>query len=256
MSVYNVRSADPEAHLAHSSRSSDSGIDSYAGRTLSDIERDIHREEEEVRLLDEQLADFKQEVLAMSEDKFQQLLADAKEIPEDEQGLSSKSNEDVIDFIMQLRQAPVRKKLFTAIKDRNVSRVRELLEEHPEAVHFRECKKINLKCRKDNPLLRITHRYLPHERIVEHSEDIEIAKMLLNKGADIDTQSEDGETSLMRAARLGQMNLVRFFLENGANKFLEDSDGKTAVKKAKFDAIAKYIEGYDIGLTKGATASK
>jgi hypothetical protein len=270
LNVCNVWAADPEAYSSGSS--SDSDLDAYSPKRkrLIKLQRSIDKS-------DQLLAQAYQKIVEMSEEKFQQLLADLRytqENPEDEQELSSeekkRDNKYFMDSIIEIRRGPVQEKFFRAIKKRNVEEVKQLLEKHPEAVHFEDTGVKKTRPIRLTPLLKITNRLTSiGEKIVEDPRDIEIARMLLEQGADVNARDHAGHTSLINAARLGQMNLVKFFLEHGANKFLEDSDGKTAVKKArsrsknvfdadekaKFEAIAKYIEDYDTGLTKSATAS-
>lgn len=59
-------------------------------------------------------------------------------------------------------------------------------------------------------------------------------KLLLNQGAEIDFVNKNGRTSLMRAASLGFLEVVRVLLEQGsANLFAKDRKGKTALDWAR-----------------------
>ncbi|MBV8141187.1 MAG: ankyrin repeat domain-containing protein [Verrucomicrobia bacterium] len=56
----------------------------------------------------------------------------------------------------------------------------------------------------------------------------EIAKILLDNGAEVDTRAEDGRTPLMLAAAKGDNDLVSFLLSAGADPTCADKSGATA----------------------------
>lgn len=73
---------------------------------------------------------------------------------------------------------------------------------------------------------------------------LEVAKLLINAEAKIDAVSEDGVTPLMCAAAWGYKNLVDLLLKKGANKFLKDSYGASAIDIAyekEEDELADFI---------------
>ena len=51
---------------------------------------------------------------------------------------------------------------------------------------------------------------------------------LVERGADVDAQDNDGETALMNAARLGTLKAVAALLEGGADATILCNDGLTA----------------------------
>jgi len=57
----------------------------------------------------------------------------------------------------------------------------------------------------------------------------EVAKLLLNKGADINAQDEGGGTALMVATQPGYLNEVKILLEKGADVNAKDVNGTTAL---------------------------
>ncbi|HEY5893607.1 MAG TPA: Amuc_1099 family pilus-like system protein [Chthoniobacterales bacterium] len=60
----------------------------------------------------------------------------------------------------------------------------------------------------------------------------DIARVLLEHGAEVDTKSDDGTTALIVAARAGNIPLVKLLLEAGADKSLTDNHGATAADQA------------------------
>ncbi len=61
----------------------------------------------------------------------------------------------------------------------------------------------------------------------------EIAKILLDNGAEVDSRADDGRTPLMLAASKGNNDLVSFFLKAGADPSLTDKSGASAGALAK-----------------------
>ena len=56
-----------------------------------------------------------------------------------------------------------------------------------------------------------------------------VIKYLLDKGADINAQDNEGCTSLMRAAYGGYTDLVVYLLNKGADKDVKDNSARMAV---------------------------
>ena len=64
--------------------------------------------------------------------------------------------------------------------------------------------------------------------------DTAIADALLSRGADVNMQSDSGETALMLAARQGHMEMVKkLLIEAEANVNLKNNEGKTALTIAR-----------------------
>lgn len=61
---------------------------------------------------------------------------------------------------------------------------------------------------------------------------LEVAKILLEQGANIRAATTDGQTVLHGAARLGDTELVRYFVEHGANVRAVNAHAKTALHNA------------------------
>lgn len=62
---------------------------------------------------------------------------------------------------------------------------------------------------------------------------LDVVKLLLDKGAPIDTQDTKGETPLFLAARNGDFKVVNELLAKGASKSTKNKDGKTVMDLAK-----------------------
>ena len=61
----------------------------------------------------------------------------------------------------------------------------------------------------------------------------EIAKLLVNHGANVNHRYEEGASPLMEAAHNGNVELVRFFLEKGADPNPKTKDGKSPLSLAR-----------------------
>ena len=61
-----------------------------------------------------------------------------------------------------------------------------------------------------------------------------ISKLLISKGADINTQCAKGTTALMEETRKGNFDMIYLLLENGADVSLRNDEDETALDIAKF----------------------
>jgi len=66
---------------------------------------------------------------------------------------------------------------------------------------------------------------------------LDIIRLLLDAGADIDKKNSDGKTPLICAAVCGHMELVRFFSGKGAKRWLKDRSGFSAYDYLGSDTI-------------------
>jgi ankyrin repeat protein len=75
-------------------------------------------------------------------------------------------------------------------------------------------------------------RGIPAERLPSGNGSLEIVKILLDKGADVNTKDNYGSTALMMASRDGRIEVVKLLLSKKADANAKDEDGDTALIKA------------------------
>ena len=63
---------------------------------------------------------------------------------------------------------------------------------------------------------------------------VDVARLLIEHGADSAAQSKDGTTPLHRASERGHVDLVQLFIEDGADPAAQRRDGTTPLHKASF----------------------
>ena len=56
---------------------------------------------------------------------------------------------------------------------------------------------------------------------------VEVARLLINAGADINRKCEHGRTALQIAAAWGHLDVVQLLIENGADPTIRDDEGMT-----------------------------
>ena len=64
------------------------------------------------------------------------------------------------------------------------------------------------------------------------SRNLDIVALLLDNGAHVNTQDNQGKTALMRACEIGGSSIVELLLRNKAQVDVRDKEGKTALMKA------------------------
>ena len=79
--------------------------------------------------------------------------------------------------------------------------------------------------------------------------EVETAKFLIGKGANVNVQHKDGGTPLHGAAFLGQVEIVKLLLENKAEVNVRNNKGETPLDSAsaewsKVQFIVGIIAGY------------
>jgi uncharacterized protein len=92
-----------------------------------------------------------------------------------------------------------------------------------------------------NPNIRNYDNETPLMRVVgEFPYRLEVCRELVQAGADINAQDNDGKTALMNAANNGSASSVKLLLDMGAHKSIQDNDGKTALDYAYLHAHEDY----------------
>jgi uncharacterized protein len=70
---------------------------------------------------------------------------------------------------------------------------------------------------------------------------IEVMKLLLDRGANIDDRDNRGRTALMIAAELNHAAVVDLLLTRGADKSLRDNQGKSAADLTTLTALREKL---------------
>ncbi|GBO52755.1 hypothetical protein APA_424 [Pseudanabaena sp. lw0831] len=73
------------------------------------------------------------------------------------------------------------------------------------------------------------------------NEDFDFAKLLIDKGANVNVKSSYDFTYLYHAFSVGYMPIVKLLIENNANVNMINSDGKTALSVSRNNEIAKFL---------------
>jgi len=83
----------------------------------------------------------------------------------------------------------------------------------------------------------------------------EVIKLLLERGADINSRGAYNRTPLFRAAFAGNEEVVLLLLKSGADPRLRADDGQTAFDVAATPTIAKTLSSWDLGVTEKKAAA-
>ena len=73
---------------------------------------------------------------------------------------------------------------------------------------------------------------------------VEIVRLLVAKGANVNVQDKSKNTALMFACDEEELEAVKILLEAGANPNLKDEDGETALEKTDSDEIKQLLIKY------------
>ncbi len=80
---------------------------------------------------------------------------------------------------------------------------------------------------------------------IEHAQDIDTVRILIEKGCDVNVRAEDGFTPLMAAANIGSLDIVKLLIDSGADVNVLDDDYDSALACAKshnFQDIVDYLK--------------
>jgi ankyrin repeat protein len=132
--------------------------------------------------------------------------------------------------------------LFKLISSNDLQQLRNILAENPKLVNEGVCLDDG-NPNKGHPLHRLCDAVFAKK--ITDEQAIEIAKILLEFGADIDgyRSSKDNNTPLIAAASLNAEQLGIFYIEHGADIFYgAPGDGATALHWAAFCGKDKLVE--------------
>jgi ankyrin repeat protein len=62
----------------------------------------------------------------------------------------------------------------------------------------------------------------------------QVAKLLVDRGAEVSVKSKVGMTALINAAWRGKLDIVRLLIENGADVNAQTESGSTALEMSKY----------------------
>ncbi|XP_046884804.1 IQ motif and ankyrin repeat domain-containing protein 1-like [Hypomesus transpacificus] len=77
----------------------------------------------------------------------------------------------------------------------------------------------------------------------------EVITLLVERGADVNTQGAFGRTPIFRAAFGGHLAAVQTLLQLGADPRIHADDGSTPVQVASGEALVSILEGWDLSIT-------
>jgi len=78
-------------------------------------------------------------------------------------------------------------------------------------------------------------------RIASRENRLEDLERLISEGADLNSQSDTGETALMYSARNCSVKAVQTLLKHGAEVNLKNENGRTALTLAAMESCAKVV---------------
>lgn len=117
------------------------------------------------------------------------------------------------------------KTLFDALAAKDFDQVKQVIRNNPS---------INLNCVDENELSPLQHAC--------HFGDIDLAKFLLDNGADVNfANRKDGYTPLMFAAISSKAEVVKLLLERGVDTTVENCVHRTAAQMAAFVGQSKIV---------------
>ena len=165
-------------------------------------------------------------------------------------------------------KASLNRKLFEAIKNGQVDKMRRLIKRGAELNSQNELGQSPLSWAIDKNQIEIVRvlltEYNLNSKMINNAlfdavylGDIDIAKLLIENGADINTQKEFSDTPLHKAVREKNFDLVKLLIEYGADVNMQNHLGDTplhrAVESARVDLVKLLIEnGADVNIKDNA----
>jgi regulator of RNase E activity RraB len=126
--------------------------------------------------------------------------------------------------------------LFDAIKSSNIEMVKDILNSG-----------INPNIRKGYTIpliyaIQSATDYKYDNAYILHDHMIKIIELLLERGADPNFSTIEGNTALIQASMVNEKEIVNLLLNNSANPNLKDNDGDTALINAVYSGNREIIE--------------
>ena len=78
--------------------------------------------------------------------------------------------------------------------------------------------------------------------VTAYADNIDLVRLLLDRGAVVDENSKDGCTALISAASKGHVGVAKLLLESGAEINMQDGDGSTALIYAAQEGYVAMVE--------------
>ncbi|MCF8010205.1 MAG: ankyrin repeat domain-containing protein [Clostridiales bacterium] len=78
--------------------------------------------------------------------------------------------------------------------------------------------------------------------LASYNGHLSMIKSLFKKGANVNTQSEDGITALMAAVHKGHLDIIKELIDNGADVNLQSKNGLKALMIAENDNFSEVIK--------------
>jgi len=73
---------------------------------------------------------------------------------------------------------------------------------------------------------------------------VDLAEVLIEKGAEVDAKDREGKTPLHIAAEQVDRDFAEFLLKNGADINAEDNDGNTPIYYARQNQLKSFFEDH------------
>ncbi|MFQ5645687.1 MAG: ankyrin repeat domain-containing protein [bacterium] len=119
---------------------------------------------------------------------------------------------------------PEQQELIKAVKDRNIEKVKEMLEKRPEYIEAR-------------------YRFgITPLHWAARTGNLEIARLLIERGIEVNARNKNGVTSLHEAAIKGDIPMARLLLKSGARINARDENGKPTIQFALAGGHAEMVK--------------